>query len=56
MKEEIGKYVILNWNSIEDISLAYNEDGSVMIFETEKEAKEYAEENFAWNWKVVEVE
>lgn len=50
-----GKYVILNWNSIEDISLAYEESGEVMIFDEEKAAEHYAKENFAWNWKVVEI-
>ena len=46
-------YVILNWFSIDDISLCHNEDGSVTRFETLKEESKYAKENCAANWRII---
>lgn len=51
-----GKFVLLNWNSIEDISLAYDKDGSVLVFESNEAAEKFAKKNYAWEWQVVEVE
>jgi len=49
----MATYVVLNWFSIEHISLCYNEDGSVTRFESLKEASKYAKENCAENWRVI---
>jgi len=49
----MSDYVILNWFSITDISLCYNEDGSITRFDTLRQATEYANENCAARWRVI---
>jgi len=50
---EMTNYVILHWNSILDIALACDNEGDTMVFDTSKDAKKYAKESFAWNYKIV---
>jgi len=49
------KCVILNWNSISDISLALDENGEPILFDIPEDAEKYAKESFAWNYEVVGV-
>ena len=47
-------FCILNWHfPFEDLSLVFDEDGNPLLFDSKKEAKEYAEENLNFEWKVV---
>lgn len=51
----MSNYIILNWNSLEDIAIAVDRKGNTIIFDSEAKANIYAIRNFAWNWKVVEI-
>lgn len=50
-------FCILNWHFLfDDLSVVLDEKGYPLLFETRKEAREYAEENLNFEWKVVELE
>ena len=47
-------FCILNWRlSYEDLSLVFDEEGYPLLFDSRKEAEEYADENLNFEWKVV---
>ncbi len=49
-------YIIVNWfTSYSDIWLTTTEQFDVATFKTETLAKVYAQENCAYNWKVVKI-
>ncbi len=48
-------HIIINWSGHEDIEFVRNEDGSVMLFKTLKEATCYAENELNFYWEIVEV-
>ena len=48
-------HLIINWSCYEDIEFVRNEDGTVMLFETEKEAMDYAKTELNFLWKVVKL-
>lgn len=50
-----GAFVIINWSCINDVSPVYNEDGTVMAFDTHKDAEKYAEEELNHNWQIISV-
>jgi len=50
----MAAFCILNWHfSFEDLSLVFDEDGYPLLFDSRKEAEEYAKENLNFEWKVV---
>jgi hypothetical protein len=52
--ERMAVFCILNWLfPFEDLSLVIDEDGNPLLFDSKEEAKEYAEDNLNFKWKVV---
>ena len=50
-------FCILSWHfPLEDLSLALDEDGYPLLFDSKGEAREYAEENLNFEWKVIELD
>ena len=48
---------ILSWHfPLEDLSLVFDEDGFPMLFDSKEEAREYAEENLDFEWKVISLD
>jgi hypothetical protein len=48
-------HLIINWSCYGDIEFVRDEDGAVMLFESEKKATEYAGIELNFLWQVVEV-
>ena len=48
-------YVILNWNEYSQINVSSDASGETKGFDSKDEALIWADENEAFNWKVVEV-
>jgi hypothetical protein len=46
-------FAIVQWNSCEDVSIVFNEDGTPALFLFRREAERYAGENLAFNWQIV---
>lgn len=49
------KYIIIAWNMPEDAAIMTDTDGNNMVFTERTVAHEYAGENCAWNYKVIEL-
>ncbi len=48
-------YIILSYNTPEDVSIVTNDDGTPMLFNSKEDASDYAFVNMAFNWTVVEL-
>jgi len=48
-------YIIVSWNGAEDATVVIDTDGNNETFPTKESAREFAQENCAWRWKVIEV-
>lgn len=50
-------FVIVMWDNIESVGLMLDEAGQAMLFEdtTEEKVEQWAEENCAFNYKVMEI-
>lgn len=46
-------YIILNWSDEENIFPVIWEDGTTMLFDSFLSAKEYAEKELSFNWKII---
>ena len=53
-----GVFVILTWQElyVDDVMLAINDTGRVMLFSSHAEAQEYAEDNLHFSWKIVAID
>lgn len=52
---EKNMYIIVSWNGAEDATVVIDTDGNNETFPTKESAREFAQENCAWRWKVIEV-
>lgn len=48
-----GKFIILEWQIYSPVNVVSNEEGETLYFSEAHEAEKWAEENCAFNWKVV---
>lgn len=48
-----GKFIILEWQIYSPVNVVSNEEGETLYFSEAREAEKWAEENCAFNWKVV---
>ena len=48
-------FLILSWSHEKDVCITTKEDGTPLLFITQKEAEDYAENSHVWYWKVVEI-
>ena len=48
-------FLILNWSHEKDVTITCKKDGNPMLFHSQKEAEDYAENSHVWHWKVVEI-
>lgn len=56
VREDTGPFIVLNWNSIPDLSVLTDpESQEPLTFETKERAEAKAKELCAWEWKVVAI-
>ena len=49
------KFVVLNWSSLDDLCLCFDDDGYVVAFDTHEDAQDWARSNLTASFKVVEI-
>jgi len=52
---EKNMYIIVSWNGAEDAAILTNIDGENETFSTKDNAIEFARENCAWHYKIIEI-
>lgn len=47
-------YIIVQWATAADAAIITDSEGNNLEFEFKSTAEDYAKENCAWNWKVID--